>query len=116
MLVRSLGHRGLALGTASAALLNAGVLLWLLRGRLGGLEGRRLVNAVLKISSASGAMALTAYHAERILHVPFGGGGILAQGIRVFGAIGIALAVLALSAHLLRVEEFDRLRRRALGS
>ena len=46
MLVRSLGHRGLALGTAVAALLNAGMLLVLLRARLGGLEGRRLLVAI----------------------------------------------------------------------
>ena len=45
VLVRSLGHRGLALGTAAAALLNAGLLLVLLRSRLGGLEGRRLLVA-----------------------------------------------------------------------
>ena len=53
MLVRSLGHRGLALGTAAAALLNAGLLLVLLRARLGGLEGRRLLVACVKISLAS---------------------------------------------------------------
>ena len=53
VLVRSLGHRGLALGTAAAALLNAGLLLVLLRARLGGLEGRRLLVACVKISLAS---------------------------------------------------------------
>ena len=43
-LVRVLGFRGLALGTAIAAIFNAGVLLWLLRSRLGGLDGRRLAD------------------------------------------------------------------------
>ena len=61
LLVRSLGHRGLALGTAIAALLNAGMLVWLLRARLGGLEDGRLFNAVMKISIASVAMAFAAY-------------------------------------------------------
>ena len=37
-LVRVAGFRGLALGTAIAATLNAALLLWLLRGRIGGLE------------------------------------------------------------------------------
>ncbi len=115
-LVQSLGHRGLALGTAVAALLNAGVLLWLLSARLGGLEGGRLLKAFIKIASASVLMAVAAYYAERLLHVPFGGRDVTAQGIRVFGAIGSALAVLALSAHVLRIEEFDQLRRRVLGS
>ena len=34
-----MGFRGLALGTAIAALFNAGTLLWLLRRRLDGLDG-----------------------------------------------------------------------------
>ncbi len=115
-LVQSLGHRGLALGTALAALLNASMLFWFLRAELGGLEGSRLATAFLKISSASVVMAFAAYYAERFLHVPFGGPGVIAQGLRVFGAIAVALAVLAISAHVLRLEEFAQLRRRAFGS
>ena len=40
-LVRVAGFRGLALGTAIAATLNAALLLWLLRGRIGGLRRGR---------------------------------------------------------------------------
>ncbi len=116
LLVRSLGHRGLALGTATAALLNAGILIWLLRARLGGLEGGRLFNAVTKISIASIAMAFAAYYAERFLHIPFGGRDVVAQAVRVFGAIAVAVVVLAFSSHVLGVEEFAQLRRRALRS
>ena len=46
MLVRVLGFRGLALGTALAAIFNAVALLWLLRGRLDGLDGRRVAIAL----------------------------------------------------------------------
>jgi putative peptidoglycan lipid II flippase len=114
VLVRSLGHCGLALSTASAALLNAGLLLVLLRSRLGGLEGRRLSIAITKISAASVAMALAAFYAERILHIPFAGDAFAAQAIRVFGAIGIGMGTLAISAHFLRIEEFTHVRRRVL--
>ena len=112
ILVRVLGHRGLALGTAMAALLNAGLLLWLLDERLGGLEGKRVITAMLKISVASIAMAFTAYYAERLLRIPLGGGGVIAQVLRVFGAIGIGMAVLGVMAHLLHIEEFQQLTRR----
>jgi putative peptidoglycan lipid II flippase len=112
ILVRSLGHPGLALGTAAAALLNAGVLLVLLRARLGGLDSRRLLIALVKISLASLAMAAAAYFSERALHGVFGGEGTLAQAARVFGAIGVAMGVLGLFAHLLRIDEFTQLRRR----
>jgi putative peptidoglycan lipid II flippase len=112
LLVRSLGHRGLALGTALAALVNAAILFWLLRVRLAGVDGTRLLTAVSKISLASLLMAAAAYETERLLHIPFGGTAMTMQALRVFAAIGTGMAVLALSAHLLRIEEFDRLRRR----
>src|SRR4029079_17811114 len=60
MLVRVMGYRGLALGTALAAMFNAGTLLWLLRNRLGGLEGRRVTVAFVKIACASIAMGVAA--------------------------------------------------------
>ena len=48
MLVQVLGYRGLALGTAVAALFNAGMLLYLLDRRLEGLDGRRIFAAFVK--------------------------------------------------------------------
>ena len=114
-LVRALGHRGLALGTASAALLNAALLLALLRARLGGLEGRRVLIATLKISLASLAMAIAAYYSERALHIPIAGVDVFAQALRVFTAIAIGMGVLALTAHLLKIEEFTQARLRVLS-
>ena len=115
LLVHPLGHRGLALGTAAASLLNAGLLFVLLRAHLDGLDSGRLLNATVRISAASAVMAVAAYYSERFLHIAFGGRDILARAICVFGAIGIALVVLAAANHILGVEEFARLRRRALG-
>ena len=56
-LVRVLGYRGLALGTALSALVNAVVLLFLLRRRLGGLDEKRIAAALLKVLAASAVMA-----------------------------------------------------------
>jgi putative peptidoglycan lipid II flippase len=53
VLFRVMGFRGLALGTAIAAGFNALTLLLLLRGRVGGLDGRRLAVAAIKISIAA---------------------------------------------------------------
>ena len=118
-LIRVLGHAGLALGTAMAALVNAAILLWLLRQRLSGIDGGRLLAAVSKIALASLAMAAAAYEAERLLHIPFEGGSLAMQAMRVFGAIAVGLVVLAAAAQLLRIREFtesvrvitDRLKR-----
>lgn len=104
-LLRALGHRGLALGTAVAALTNAGILLFLLHDRLRGIDGARLITTVAKISLASVIMAVAVYQTERALQVIVGDTTML-QALRVFAAIAIGLVVLAASAHLLRIEEF----------
>jgi putative peptidoglycan lipid II flippase len=106
VLVRILGHRGLALGTAVAALCNASILLWLLSRRLGASDSSRIVTALGKIALASGVMAAAAYESEHLLHFAFAGDRLAMQAVRVFGAIGIGLAVLAASAHVLRIREF----------
>jgi putative peptidoglycan lipid II flippase len=106
VLVRVLGYRGLALGTASAAILNAVVLLWLLHGRLGGLDGRRVTTAFVKITCASVFMGVAAYFAAAWLGGLPSLHGETGKFVRVSLSIVTALIALAVSARLLRIEEF----------
>ena len=106
MLVRIMGYRGLALGTAMAALFNGGVLLWLLSARLGGLDGARTAIAFGKIAVAATTMAASAWGVERLLHTVEWGSRTLDRAFQVGSAIGAGLIVLGASAHLLRIEEF----------
>ncbi|MDQ3486913.1 MAG: polysaccharide biosynthesis C-terminal domain-containing protein, partial [Acidobacteriota bacterium] len=114
-LVQVLGFRGLALGTAIAAMLNAIVLLWLLRRRLGGLDGRRVAISLAKISAASTLMGFAAYFTLQGLSSVMPGNGELARGLRVGGSIAVALLVLAASARLLRIQEFTEATSRVLA-
>ena len=106
VLIRPMGHRGLAFGTAIAALCNAAILFTVLRNRLSGLDGARVFTATWKIVLASIVMAAVAHESERWLHTPLPGDAVSVQAVRVFGAIIIGLLVLALCAQLLRVREF----------
>jgi putative peptidoglycan lipid II flippase len=106
-LVRVLSFRGLALGTALAALFNAATLLWLLRGRLHGLEGRSVAITATKIAAASILMAVAARIVWNVLSEALPGGGEVLRIVRVFGAIAAGLVALAAGAKLFRVEEFD---------
>lgn len=106
VLVQVLGYRGLALGTAMAALINAVVLFWLLRGRIGGIDGGRVAVSMIKIIVASLVMGVAAHYTAAWITSLTPGGGEFAKAIRVFGAIGVALAVLAASARVLRIQEF----------
>jgi putative peptidoglycan lipid II flippase len=107
VLIRVMGFRGLALGTAIASVLNAGLLLWLLGRRLEGLEGRRIAIASLKITIASVLMGAAAYAASQWLPGVVSGPGELAKLLRVSVSIGAGVLVLLVSARLLRIAEFD---------
>jgi hypothetical protein len=90
--------------------------MWCLGARIGGLERERLLAASLKISAAAAVMAVAAVLTERALHLPFDGNDLVARVIRVAGAIGTGIVVLAIAASLLRIEEFEQLKRRFLGA
>jgi putative peptidoglycan lipid II flippase len=120
VLVRVMGFRGLALGTAIAAVINAGALLWLLRQRLGGIEGGRVAVAFLKISIASTVMGAAAWYTAHWLAAALPGPAEVLKLVRVGLAIGAGLLTLVVSAKLLRIAEFDeafgRVMRRLLPS
>lgn len=106
-LVQVMGYRGLALGTAISAIFNAGLLLWLLRRRLHGLDGRRVTTTLLKIGGASAVMAVATVGASRWLEGAVPGLGTVPRLVQVFGAIGAGLVTLAAASRVLRIAEFD---------
>jgi putative peptidoglycan lipid II flippase len=113
-LIRVLGYKGLAVGTAVAAVLNAGALLWLLRNRLGGLEGGRIAVAFFKISVASLLMGAAAWYASQSLEAALPGDDVIMKAVRVSASIAAGIAVLLASARLLRIAEFDEALNRVL--
>jgi putative peptidoglycan lipid II flippase len=110
-LVRVLQFQGLALGTAIAANINAGLLLFLLSRRIDGLDAARVLRSFAKIMVASTVMAVAAWWTEGWLHGHFPGQWWAPRALRVGGSIGVALGVLAFMATVLRIEEF----RQAMG-
>lgn len=105
-LVRVMGYSGLALGTSIAALFNAVVLVVLLRRSLGGIEGRRILNSILRIAAASAVMGVVcvAVDAGGMQWIP--GQGLWAQIARLTLTIAASLAALAAAAHALHIREF----------
>jgi putative peptidoglycan lipid II flippase len=105
-LVRAVGVPGLALGTAIAASVNAGLLLWLLRGRIGSLDGRKNARAFALIAVASFFMGLAAGGTQHGLETALPGDGTALRAVRVFTSIAVALGVLVAAARILHIEEF----------
>jgi putative peptidoglycan lipid II flippase len=107
ILVRVMGYRGLALGTAIASIFNASTLFVLLSRRLGGLDERRVSIAFAKIVVASIVMGVAAHYTGRWLSDVLPGRALVLQAVRVFTAIGVGVLVLLGTARLLRIEELN---------
>lgn len=107
VLVRVIGFEGLALGTSIAAIVNAALLLWLLRCRLGGLEGRRLSVTLMKVGLSSMAMAAAAVTAQHAMDGVVPGTRLAPQAIRLGATIAGSLVALAVMAKMLGIEAFD---------
>jgi len=105
-LVHMMGYRGLALGTSIAALLNASLLLVMLSRTLGGIEGRAIANALVRIAAAAAIMGAATVGVHGALAAGLPGDRLIPQIVRLSVTIGVALAVLAVSAHVLRVPQF----------
>lgn len=108
-LVRVMGIRGLALGTSLAAAINGAALVWLLRRRLNGIEGRYLVGVLGKLIIASAAMAAVTLAAGRLTAL-ISGAGTAGQAVRLTVTIAAGMATLGVSAKLLRIREIDEIR------
>jgi putative peptidoglycan lipid II flippase len=107
VLVRVMGYRGLALGTAIAAIFNAALLLALLSRRLDGLDARRIASSALRIGLATVVMGAVAWYSDAWLTDALPGTGFQARLLRVIASITAGIAALAAGARLLRVEELD---------
>jgi putative peptidoglycan lipid II flippase len=103
--VRRFGYLGLAVGTSLTALLNASVLLEMLRRRLGGIEGTRLLGVFGRSLAASVVMAAAAFAVDLWLGRMLGGGSLLVEVARVGTTISASLIVLLTASWLLGLHE-----------
>jgi len=114
-LVRTLGYRGLALGTSITAIINASVQLFLLRREIHGLEGRRIAGSFLKVIAASAAMGAATWGVHALALTMLPGAAFSLQVIRLLITIAVSMGVLAAVAGLLRIQEFAEARDLVLG-
>jgi putative peptidoglycan lipid II flippase len=105
MFVRRFGYLGLAVGTSLTALLNASVLLDMLRRRLGGIEGTRLLGVFGRTLAASVVMAAAAFALDGWLVHLLPGRSLLMEVVRVATTIAGSLVVLLAASWLVGLHE-----------
>ena len=111
VLVLGMGVRGLALGHATAYTFGSIALLGLIRRRLGGLDGRRIVSGLSRTFLAAGITAAVAWAAARAIGGWAGTATLGGQAAQVLGAVAVGILAFVAAALMLHVDEVDVLRR-----
>ena len=102
-------HRSLALSTSCTITLNFLALLFLLRGRAGGLGLSGIWSLLIKLALASAIMGCVCWWSYTQIEGWLGAVSLIARLIGVFIPIGLGIAVLVGGAKLMRVRELDQL-------
>jgi putative peptidoglycan lipid II flippase len=103
------GIAGIVVGTVAGTVTMCLSQGWLLRGELGGVEGKRTLEAALRMLAAAALLAAVAYGAWRALDGLLGGGSF-AQALAVLAAIAAGAAAYGAAVWALRVPEARQIR------
>jgi putative peptidoglycan lipid II flippase len=106
-----LGVQGLALGHAISYGFGSVALLLLIRRRLRGIDGARVLGTVGRTLLAGAATAATAWLVARWLGTTVGTATLTEQSLQVFTAIASGVAVFVAASTVMRIEEVDAVRR-----
>jgi putative peptidoglycan lipid II flippase len=103
------GIAGIVVGTVAGTVTMCLSQGWLLRGELGGVEGKRTLEAALRMLAAAALLAAVAYGAWRALDGLLGGGSF-GQALAVLAAIAAGAAAYGAAVWALRVPEARQIR------
>ena len=105
ILIGPLGYGGLALATSLSAFFNVGMLIYLIRTRLGLMGGRRIAISVMKFSFSALLMGISVFWAREIFFST-----ISATSVKIavlFALIVLGMGVFTLISKLMKIDELD---------
>jgi putative peptidoglycan lipid II flippase len=102
------GHAGVALATSIVALVNFGALAFLMRRRIGRLNGRDILTTTIKIVIASFVMGLVAFGSYKALESYFPVNYLWVQVVEVFVPMALSGVTFLLVARLLGIHELEQ--------
>ncbi len=111
VLALGMGVRGLALGHATAYTFGSIALLAMIRRRLGGIDGRRIVSGLSRTFLAGGITAAVAWAVARAIGGWVGTATLGGRAAQVLGAVAAGVLAFVATALMLRVDEVDVVRR-----
>jgi putative peptidoglycan lipid II flippase len=111
VLALGMGVRGLALGHATAYTFGSIALVAMIRRRLGGIDGRRIVSGLSRTFLAGGITAAVAWAVARAIGGRVGTETLGGQATQVLGAVAAGILAFVAAALMLRLDEVDVVRR-----
>jgi putative peptidoglycan lipid II flippase len=100
---------GIVVGTVAGTIAMCVAQAWILRGELGGVEGRQTLGAALRMLAAAAVLGAVAYATWYGIDAALGGA-LAAQALAVLAAIAAGFAVYAAAVWALRVPEARQVR------
>ena len=107
LLVKPMGLNGLALAYSSAGIFEVIALLFILRIRIGRIDGRHILSSGIKTIVACVGMGIVCYYTVNELQRLLGVAHKLSQLAAVGGSIAVGIAVYFALASLLRMDEMQ---------
>lgn len=107
LLIGPLKHGGLALAYSLAGIINMLILLYILKLKLGHIDGKKMLVSFLKTMAISVPMGLVVYYAAYAISMVMEPVSKLAQMLEVIISIGAGALVFAFLALLLKMEEAE---------
>lgn len=101
----ALGHGGLALANSIAVTINMIVLFSILRHKIQGADGKRIMISLVKSGVVSAVMGVVVYLVNPVFERFFGGLGTLGQALQVGSSVVVGVIVFGAGVLLLRMEE-----------
>ncbi|WP_227767546.1 murein biosynthesis integral membrane protein MurJ [Zhaonella formicivorans] len=105
LLIKPMAHGGLAFAYSIAGIFNMLILLWILRKKIGSIDGRNMLLSFLKSLAASVVMGVTVYLFSQWLEEFLDVNSKINQGIEVMLGVGLGAAIYIGIAWLFRMEE-----------
>jgi putative peptidoglycan lipid II flippase len=105
-----LGIAGIVLGTVAGTVTMCLAQGWILRGVLGGVDGRRTAGAVIRMLAAAALLGAVSWACWKGLSAALGES-LIAQAVTVLTSIGAGFAVYAGAVWALRIPEAQQIRR-----
>ncbi len=106
VLIKFMEHRGLALATSISSTVTAGLVLYLLRKKIGAFGFSKSVRCGLKSAVASAVMGVVVYFLYNALNGALGAG-FTQEVFALFATAGVGVLVYSALIYVMRVEEVD---------